>query len=49
MKADVILETIERFDVDGVELDFMRHPGYFKVEQAISNAYLMEFPSFLFN
>ena len=41
MKADVILETIERFDVDGVELDFMRHPGYFKVEQAISNAYLI--------
>ena len=40
-KANVILEAVKRFDVDGVELDFMRHPGYFKVEQAISNAYLI--------
>ena len=24
----IICETFERFDVDGVELDFMRHPGW---------------------
>jgi hypothetical protein len=28
----VICETFERFDVDGVELDFMRHPGWFRIE-----------------
>ena len=37
----VICETFERFDVDGVELDFMRHPGWFRVEEARANAYLM--------
>ena len=37
----VICETFERFDVDGVELDFMRHPGYFRSEEARANAYLM--------
>ncbi len=37
----VICETFERFDVDGVEMDFMRHPGWFRVEEARANAYLM--------
>ena len=37
----IIFETFERFDVDGVELDFMRHPGWFRVEEAMQNAYLM--------
>ena len=39
--AAVINELFESFDVDGVELDFMRHPGYFKVEDAYANRYLM--------
>ena len=37
----VICECFERFDVDGVELDFMRHPGWFRIEEAQANAYLM--------
>ncbi len=37
----IIFELFERFDVDGVELDFMRHPGYFRVEEAYANRYLM--------
>jgi hypothetical protein len=37
----VICETFEAFDVDGVELDFMRHPGWFRIEEAQANAYLM--------
>ena len=39
--ASIIIETFERFDVDGVELDFMRHPGCFRPEQAFQNRYLM--------
>jgi len=37
----IICEAFERFDVDGVELDFMRHPGWFRIEEAQANAYLM--------
>jgi hypothetical protein len=37
----IICECFERFDVDGVELDFMRHPGWFRIEEAQANAYLM--------
>ncbi len=37
----IICETFERFEVDGVELDFMRHPGWFRIEDARANAYLM--------
>ncbi|MDP6981895.1 MAG: hypothetical protein QGG05_02275 [Candidatus Latescibacteria bacterium] len=37
----VICETFECFEVDGVELDFMRHPGWFRIEEAQANAYLM--------
>ncbi len=39
--AGVICELFERFDVDGVELDFMRHPGFFRPEEAYANRYLM--------
>ena len=39
--AAVIFEVFERFDVDGVELDFMRHPGFFRLEEAYANRYLM--------
>ncbi len=37
----IIFETFERFDVDGVELDFMRHPGVFRSDEAYQNRYLM--------
>ena len=30
----LITELFERFDVDGVELDFMRHPASFRTEEA---------------
>lgn len=39
--ASIVLETVERWDVDGVELDFFRHPTYFNIEEAYSNRYLM--------
>ena len=37
----IIFETFERFDVDGVELDYMRHPGVFRSDEAYQNRYLM--------
>ena len=39
--AAIINELFESFDVDGVELDFMRHPTFFKIEDAYANRYLM--------
>ena len=39
--SSVIVELVERFDVDGIELDFMRHPAFFRIEEAYSNRYLM--------
>ena len=39
--AAVITELFERFDVDGVELDFMRHPAFFRPQEAFANRYLM--------
>ena len=39
--SSIIVELLERFDVDGIELDFMRHPAFFRVEEAYSNRYLM--------
>ena len=39
--ARIIFEVFERFDVDGVELDFMRHPAFFRMEEAYANRYLM--------
>ena len=37
----IISELFERFDVDGVEMDFNRHPGVFRREEAYQNRYLM--------
>jgi len=37
----IITEFFERFDIDGLELDFMRHPAFFRTEEAFRNAYLM--------
>ena len=37
----IACETFERFDVDGVELDFMRHSTFFRMEESLANAYLM--------
>ncbi len=39
--SSIIIELLERFDVDGIELDFMRHPAFFRVEEAYSKRYLM--------
>ncbi len=37
----IACEVCERFDVDGVELDFMRHSAFFRMEEALANSYLM--------
>jgi hypothetical protein len=37
----IICELFERFDVDGVELDFLRHPGYFRIDEGYSSRYLI--------
>ena len=37
----VIFELIDKFDVAGIELDYFRHPAFFRVEEAYSNRYLM--------
>ena len=37
----VITELFERWDIDGVELDFCRHPAMFRREEAFQNRYLM--------
>ncbi len=37
----VVCELFERFDVDGVELDYMRHPAFFRVEEGLACGYLM--------
>lgn len=39
--ASIAFELIERFDIDGIELDFMRHPGVFRPEEAYANRYLL--------
>ncbi len=39
--SSIVLETVERWDVDGVELDFFRHPTHFNIQEAYSNRYLM--------
>jgi hypothetical protein len=38
---DVVGELVERPDVDGIELDFMRHPGGFRPDEAYANRYLL--------
>ena len=37
----IAVELLERFDVDGIELDFMRHPGVFRPEQGYANRHLL--------
>lgn len=37
----IITELFERFDVDGVSMDFCRHPAFFRREEAYQNRYLM--------
>ena len=37
---DIISELIEDFDVDGIELDWFRHPAFFRVEEAYDNRHL---------
>ena len=37
----IIFELIQRFDVDGIELDFMRHPAFFRIDDAFAQRYLM--------
>ena len=37
----IITELFERFDVDGVEMDFNRHPAFFRREESYQNRYLM--------
>ena len=39
--SKIIYELIERFDIDGIELDFMRHPAFFRVAEAYQYRYLM--------
>ncbi len=39
--AAIICELFERFDVDGVEMDFFRHPAFFRIEEAYQSRYLM--------
>ena len=37
----ITTELFERFDVDGVEMDFNRHPTFFRREESYQNRYLM--------
>ena len=37
----IITELLERFDIDGVEIDFNRHPTFFRRAEQTQNAYLM--------
>lgn len=39
--TSIIFELTERWDVDGIELDFMRHPAFFRVEEAYSKRDLL--------
>ncbi len=40
-RLSIVEEVVERFDVDGVELDFMRHPAFFRRDEAYGSRYLM--------
>ena len=39
--VEIICETFERFEVDGIELDFCRHPAFFRLGEERSNAILI--------
>ena len=38
---DIICETFEQFEVDGVELDFCRHPAFFRLGEEKANSKLI--------
>lgn len=38
---NIVNELIERFHIAGVELDYFRHPAFFRIEEAYANRYLM--------
>lgn len=40
-RLSIVEEVVERFDVDGVELDYMRHPAFFRPDEAYCSRYLM--------
>ena len=39
--ASIVTELFERFDVDGVEMDFNRHPAFFRPNEAAAHGYLV--------
>jgi len=39
--AALVIDLFERFDTDGVELDFMRHPAFIRVEEAYGSRHLI--------
>lgn len=39
--AALVIDLFTRFETDGVELDFMRHPAFFRVEEAYGSRHLM--------
>ena len=39
--AAMVEELIEKFNVNGVELDYMRHPAFFRVDEAYENRHYM--------
>ncbi|MCH2210583.1 MAG: hypothetical protein MK110_04735 [Fuerstiella sp.] len=39
--AATITELFTSFETDGVEMDFMRHPSFFKLHEAVENSYHM--------
>ena len=39
--AALVIDLFERFDTDGVELDFMRHPAFFRVDEAHGSRHLI--------
>ncbi len=40
-KISIIAELLDRFDLDGLELDFMRHPAFFHPAQAYQHRHYM--------
>ena len=40
-QLEIICECFERFDVDGVEMDYMRHPAFFRLNQGYAHRHLM--------
>jgi hypothetical protein len=37
----ICTEMVDRWDVDGIELDFMRHPAFFRIEEAVACGHLL--------